>query len=179
LSLYFGGIIPLERWWKEEQAVVDAVETGARPDLHNLAQAIHDDVPNGSSIQQMRCINQAVQAILARGDGVMLFPEGRLGIAEGYMHFPLKRGTVLYAIRAGVPIVPVAIVGTHDLYFRKRLTLRFGPPVQFPHHQRPKRVDIDQAVAQVEKAFLALLPHHYREPSGPKLFRHWLNHLFW
>ncbi len=63
---------------------------------------------------------------------VVLTPEVIARVLEGHMH-PLKRGTVLYAMRSGVPIYPVAIVGTKILYFRKRLTLRFGPPVQVPH----------------------------------------------
>jgi 1-acyl-sn-glycerol-3-phosphate acyltransferase len=173
-----GGVIPLERWWKEEIAVMALAEAG-RDDLQGLATEIREDVPNGSSIQQMRQIDQAVQALLSRGDGIMLFPEGRLGYQEGQMHWPLKRGTVIYAMRSGVPITPVAIIGTQDLYWRKRLTLRFGPPLQLPHQHRPKRPDIDAALAQLEQAFKDLLPQDYQEPPGPKLFRNWLNHLFW
>lgn len=173
-----GGVIPLERWWKEEMAVMAAADHG-QADLKPLATEIRDHVPNGSSIQQMRQIDQAVQALLARGDGIMLFPEGRLGEQEGHMHLPLKRGTVLYAMRSGVPIYPVAIIGTKTLYFRKRLTLRFGPPVQVPHQPRPKRVAIDAALADLEQAFKVLLPEDYQEPQGPQLFSQWLNHLFW
>lgn len=173
-----GGVIPLERWWKEEVAVMAAAEAG-RDDLKELAEAIKQDVPNGSSIHQMRQIDQAVQALLGRGDGIMLFPEGRLGEREGHMHLPLKRGTVIYAMRSGVPIVPVAIIGTKTLYFRKRLTLRFGPPLVLPHQPRPKRLAIDAALAQLEEAFLALLPESYVEPKGPRFFQNWLNHLFW
>ena len=172
-----GGVIPLERWWKEEIAVMAAADEG-RDDLKPLATEIRDHVPNGSSIHQMRQIDQAIQALLARGDGVMLFPEGRLGEREGHMH-PLKRGTVLYAMRSGVPIYPVVIIGTQTLYFRKRLTLRFGPPVQVPHQTRPKRVAIDEALAKLERAFQDLLPTDYQEPQGIKLFSNWLNHLFW
>ncbi|MBE9139354.1 1-acyl-sn-glycerol-3-phosphate acyltransferase [Nodosilinea sp. LEGE 07088] len=173
-----GGVIPLERWWKEEIAVMVAADNG-RDDLKPLATQIRDHVPNGSSIQQMRQIDQAVQALLKRGDGLMLFPEGRLGENEGRMHLPLKRGTVLYAMRSGVPIHPVAIIGTKTLYFRKRLTLRFGPPVHVPHQSRPKRVAIDRALADLEQAFQDLLPPNYQEPDGPKFFSNWLNHLFW
>lgn len=108
----------------------------------------------------------------------MLFPEGRLGEVEGQMH-PLKRGSVLYAMRSGVPIYPVAIIGSKMLYFRKRLTLRFGPPVHVPHQARPKRVAIDAALADLEQAFDNLLPTHHQEPEGPKLLSNWLNHLFW
>lgn len=172
-----GGVIPLERWWKEEVAVMAAADKG-HGDLVSLATEIRDHVPNGSSIQQMRQIDQAVQSLLARGDGIMLFPEGRLGEQEGQMH-SLKRGSVLYAMRSGVPIYPVAIIGTKTLYFRKRLTLRFGPPVHVPHQPRPKRAAIDVALADLEQAFQDLLPANYEEPQGPKLLNHWLNHLFW
>ena len=57
-----GGVIPLKRWWKEEVAVMQQAE-GDRPDLQALAAAIKADVPNGSSIKQMRQIDQAVQVI--------------------------------------------------------------------------------------------------------------------
>ncbi|PSN12764.1 1-acyl-sn-glycerol-3-phosphate acyltransferase [filamentous cyanobacterium CCT1] len=172
-----GGVIPLERWWKEDVAVMAAADSG-HSDLVSLATEIRDHVPNGSSIQQMRQIDQAVQSLLGRGDGIMLFPEGRLGEQEGHMH-ALKRGSVLYAMRSGVPIYPVVIIGTKTLYFRKRLTLRFGPPVHVPHQPRPKRAAIDAALAHLEQAFQALLPADYQEPQGPKLLNHWLNHLFW
>ncbi|MEA5449874.1 lysophospholipid acyltransferase family protein [Leptolyngbya sp. CCNP1308] len=172
-----GGVIPLERWWKEEMAVMAAADHG-QDDLKPLAAEIRAHVPNGSSIQQMRQIDQAVQALLARGDGIMLFPEGRLGEREGHMH-PLRRGTVLYAMRSGVPIYPVVIIGTKILYFRKQITLRFGPAVHVPHQPRPKRVAIDAALAELETAFQALLPSQYQEPLGPQPLRHWLNHLFW
>ncbi|MEM6517908.1 MAG: lysophospholipid acyltransferase family protein [Cyanobacteria bacterium P01_C01_bin.70] len=174
-----GGVIPLQRWWKEEIAVMQQAESGDRPDLQTLAAAIKTDVPNGSSISQMRQIDQAVQAILQRGDGIMLFPEGRLGSQEGQLHLPLKRGTVIYAMRSGVPIVPVAIAGTRTLFFRKQLTLRFGQPLSLPQQDRPKRIAIDQALSQVEAALSELLNPDYREPTGVKLLQTWLNQLFW
>lgn len=173
-----GGVIPLERWWKEEIAVIEAAKAG-REDLQPLAAAIEQDVPNGSSIQQLRQIDESIQAILKRGDSILLFPEGRLGEREGHLHLPLKRGTVIYALRSGVPIVPVALIGTQNLYFRKDLTLRFGKPLYLGQTKRPKRQEIDDALAQVEKALLDLLPQDYQEPEGPKLFQGWLNHLFW
>jgi 1-acyl-sn-glycerol-3-phosphate acyltransferase len=173
-----GGVIPLERWWKEEIAVMEQAK-GDRPDLQDLATAIEQEVPNGSSIKQMRQIDQAIQAILQRGDGIMLFPEGRLGGQEGQLHLPLKRGTVIYAMRSGVPIVPVAIAGTQTLYFRKTLTLRFGPPIPFEQQPRPKRQAIDQALEKLTDEMTQLLTADYHDPPGPKPLKDWLNQLFW
>lgn len=173
-----GGVIPLERWWKEEIAVLAAAQNG-RADLQPLAQTIEYYVPNGSSIQQLRQIDESVQAILKRGDAILLFPEGRLGSQEGQLHLPLKRGTVIYALRSGVPIVPVALIGTQNLYFRKVLTLRFGQPLHFGQSHRPKRQEIDMALARLETALRDLLPTHYPEAKGIRLFQGWLNHLFW
>lgn len=173
-----GGVIPLERWWKEEQAVVAAADLGHRS-LQPLAADIRQHVPPNNSIQQLRQIDQAVQAILARGDGILIFPEGRLGDREGELHLPLKRGTVLYALRSGVPITPVAIVGTKDLYWRKLLTLHFGPPLWVPHHPHPTRETISTCLAQLEHSLRQVLPANYQEPQGPQLLKHWLNHLFW
>lgn len=173
-----GGVIPLERWWKEEVAVMEQAKRD-RPDLKDLAEAIEQDVPNGSSIQQLRQIDQAIQSILKQGDGIMLFPEGRLSHQEGHLHLPLKRGTVIYAMRSGVPIVPVSITGTHILFFRKTLTLRFGQPIPFTPHPRPKRAEIDAAIAQLEKALSSLLTPDYQEPNSAQPFKDWLNQLFW
>lgn len=173
-----GGVIPLERWWKEEIAVIEAAKAGQQ-ELQPLADAIAKDVPNGSSIQQLRQIDDSVQAILKRGDSILLFPEGRLGGQEGQLHLPLKRGTVIYALRSGVPIVPVALIGTQNLYLRKVLTLRFGPPLHFGQSKRPKRQEIDSALAQLEQTLRDLLPPTYQDPAGPKLLQGWLNHLFW
>jgi 1-acyl-sn-glycerol-3-phosphate acyltransferase len=64
---------------------------------------------------------------------------------------------VIYALRSGVPITPVAIRGTQHLHFRKTLTLRFGPALQFPQETRPKRQTIDWAIAALEAALLELL----------------------
>lgn len=173
-----GGVIPLNRRWKEEIAVLEAAKAG-QIDLVELAKAIEQHVPSGADIQSLRQINRIVGGILARGDGVILFPEGRLGTREGCLHQPLKRGTVLYALRAGASITPVALIGSQDLYLRKTLTIRFGEPLHFRQSNRPKKQELDQALEKLQAALIALLPKNYQEPQGLKLFRYFLNHMFW
>ncbi len=175
---FAGGVIPLERMWKEEFAVIAEAKAG-RQDLLELATAIEQNVPTGRDIQTLRQIDRIVLAILARGDGIVLFPEGRLGETEGKLHVPLKRGTVIYALKSGVPIVPIALIGTHDLYLGKELTIRFGQPLYFSPVTTPKRQEVDAVVLAVQDAMLALLPTDYQEPTGPKLLRNFFNHLFW
>ncbi len=130
------GVIPIERIWKEEVAVMEAAQAG-REDLAELAAAIDKYVPKSNSIESLRRIDRIVQGIFANGEGVLLFPEGRLGDTEGQL-LPLKRGAAIYALRSGVPILPVVLIGTQDLYFRKKLIVRFGEPLVFPQSQRPK-----------------------------------------
>lgn len=172
-----GGVIPLERIWKEEIAVIEASKH-QRQDLLELAQAIEENVPTGEDIPTLRKINRIVQGLLSRGNGLVVFPEGRLGSTEGQLH-PLKRGTVIYALRAGVPIVPVVIIGTHDLYLGKKLTVRFGEPLYFDQTSRIKRQEVDTALETLQNALLSLLPTDYVEPKGIKILRHFLNHMFW
>ncbi|MDJ0708542.1 MAG: 1-acyl-sn-glycerol-3-phosphate acyltransferase [Leptolyngbyaceae cyanobacterium MO_188.B28] len=173
-----GGVIPLDRRWKEENAVIAAAKSG-RQDLVELADAIEQDVPTGSDIHSMRQIGRIVRGVLARQDGIILFPEGRLGETEGHLHQPLKRGTVLYALRTGAPITPVALIGSQDLYLRKILTIRIGEPLYFPQSTRPKKQELEAALEKLQTALIALLPQHYQEPKGLKLFRNFLNHMFW
>jgi 1-acyl-sn-glycerol-3-phosphate acyltransferase len=173
-----GGVIPLDRLWKEELAVIEAAKTG-RDDLVDLAVAIAQDVRDGSKILALRQIDRIVQSIFARGDGTILFPEGRLGTTEGHLHLPLKRGVAIYALRAGVPIVPVAIIGTKNLYLRKELTLRFGEPLNFPQSHRPKPQEVQAVLDALQAALIDLLPKDYREPDQLKLCQNFLNRMLW
>ncbi|MGQ4646756.1 1-acyl-sn-glycerol-3-phosphate acyltransferase [Lyngbya aestuarii] len=173
-----GGVIPLERRWGEEKAVIEQAQAGHQ-DLADLAAAVEQDVPTGGDIHTLRRIDRATQAIFGRGDGIIIFPEGKLGHIEGQLELPLARGAVLYALRAGVPIVPVALIGVHDLYFRKKLTIRFGKPLRFPRSKRPKPRAVAEAVEALEDSLMALLPGDYQEPSEPKPLRYFLNHMFW
>jgi 1-acyl-sn-glycerol-3-phosphate acyltransferase len=80
------------------------------------------------------------RAILARGDCVVIFPEGTR-IRGGPLRSP-KRGVGRLALETGAPIVPVAVLGTdrvrHGAVIMPcRVRVRCGAPLGFPRVDRP------------------------------------------
>src|SRR6266851_9720762 len=61
-----------------------------------------------------------VDHALEIGGAVAIFPEANYGPIEGEL-LPFKKGFAHFAIKAGVPVIPVALSGTKDLWFRKRV----------------------------------------------------------
>lgn len=63
------------------------------------------------------------------GNSVVVFPEGTRG--DSYAIRPFKKGPFVLAIAAGVPIVPVLLHGTHDVFPKGGWLVR---PGQFDIH---------------------------------------------
>jgi 1-acyl-sn-glycerol-3-phosphate acyltransferase len=80
---------------------------------------------------------EAFGTLLARGELVLVFPEGMDGIvkplSQRYRLQHFRTGFVRQALEHGVPVVPVAIIGSDDqapiLYDVKPLARRLGLPV--------------------------------------------------
>ena len=80
------------------------------------------------------------KAILARGDIVLIFPEGTR-IRPGSLGTP-KRGVGRLALETGVPVVPVAVVGTEAVRRGWRIRphkvkIRAGRALRFPRVEGP------------------------------------------
>lgn len=63
----------------------------------------------------------AAAAALAHGEAVGLYPEGRLTRDPAMWPERAKTGAVRLALRTGAPIVPVAMVGAHEVVGRRRI----------------------------------------------------------
>ena len=111
-----------------------------------------------------------VDRCLEVGGAVAIFPEGNYGPTEGEI-MPFKKGFAHFAIRAGVPVVPVALSGTKDLWFRKAIRVIVGPPIS-PAGQDPA------SLTHLAFQTIGRLLPPYTEPQGRQLLRRWLTHLF-
>ncbi len=111
-----------------------------------------------------------VDRALEVGGAVAIFPEGNYGPKEGEL-MPFKKGFAHFAIKAGVPVIPVALSGTKDLWLRKRINVVIGEPIH-PAGHSPESLT-EAGYESVKK----LMPA-YREQPGQKLLRRQLTNLF-
>ena len=111
-------------------------------------------------------LTSAVRAVrrVFEADGVLgIFAEGRIGFRENEL-LPFEEGAAAFAAMSAVPVVPCAVVGSTDLWFRRRIEVRFGPPIATGDARgREGRADLERRIrAGVE----ALLPAD--EPRLPR-----------
>ena len=106
---------------------------------------------------------RAVRRVFA-ADGVLgIFAEGRIGFRETEL-LTFEDGAAGFAAASGVPVVPAAIVGSTDLWFRRRIEVRFGPPI--PTTDARGREGREELESRIRAGVQALLP-----PVEPRLPR--------
>jgi 1-acyl-sn-glycerol-3-phosphate acyltransferase len=94
---------------------------------------------------------------LKRGTSIVVFAEGTRS-PDGTL-LPFKRGGFVLAIQAGVPVVPIALVGGSNILAKGSLRLRpgamraqFGPPIETTDYRYETR---DLLVARARDAIAA------------------------
>lgn len=115
-----------------------------------------------------------VQRTLRDGWSIAIAGEGRIHRGEREL-LPLMDGTAYFALRAGVPIVPIAVNGTSWIGFRRRVRVRVGEPLV--PAGRPSRENVDALTEQTAVALRALVAD-FEDPPPPGPLGRWLTELF-
>lgn len=124
------------------------------------------------SVQRGRFDRDAIEESLRRlerGEALVVFPEGTIG--AGGSPQPAQDGLSFLAIRAHVPIIPVAITGTHEVWpsgtrlpRRGKIIVHFGQAI-VPTPAATRR-DRSALTARVTAAITALM-RQASMPQGP------------
>jgi len=129
--LILGVVLPRRIWF------IMAAEIYQRP-LVNSFSRLMDVLPveRDGAASLLKTIRRSVE-FLKTGRALGIFPEGRRSRTGTLL--PPERGLGLIASRAGVPVLPAAILGTREaqppgVWFPRphRVTIIVGEPVRFP-----------------------------------------------
>jgi len=127
----------------------------------HLSRAGHIPVPMDDARAAVKTLVRSAGLVTSRGVSVLIFPEGGRSHDGELQEF--KDGAAYIAIKAQVPIVPVALVGTreilamHSAEFRRgRVILRFGQPISTEGITMRQRSELSEKVRGQISAMLLL-----------------------
>jgi 1-acyl-sn-glycerol-3-phosphate acyltransferase len=130
-------------------------------------------VPFSPSKDDLLTSVRRAQGVFASGASLAISAEGRIHVHEGDL-LPFQEGAAYLALRAGVPIVPVAITGTSWAHFRGRVLVRIGDPI--PTGDRPTRRAVARYTALTWHRLRAMVADD-RDLPVPGRFERWLTDL--
>jgi 1-acyl-sn-glycerol-3-phosphate acyltransferase len=127
----------------------------------HLSQAGHIPVPLEDPRAAVKTMTTAAAVIQRRGISMLIFPEG--GRSEDGVLQPFKEGGAFIAIKAGVPLLPIALIGTREVMAMgspvfhpfRRVTLRIGDPIPTDGFTTRDRGQLTEAVREQIVAMLA------------------------
>jgi 1-acyl-sn-glycerol-3-phosphate acyltransferase len=100
----------------------------------HLSQAGHIPVPREDPRAAVKTMQVAAETVVNKKISLLIFPEG--GRSHDGQLRPFKEGAVYIAIKAGVQIVPMTLIGTRDVLpfgggvvLPGKVTLRILPPI--------------------------------------------------
>ena len=131
-------------------------------------------IPYKPAKTDLREATRRVERVLQAGGVVAIAGEGRIHALERSL-LPMSDGPAYFALRAGVPIVPIAIHGSSWLRFGGWVTVTVGEAI--PVERRPTREAVDAATERTWIALHAMVADA-AEVAQPGRFGRWLTGVF-
>jgi 1-acyl-sn-glycerol-3-phosphate acyltransferase len=102
--------------------------------------------------------------ILRKGGSITIFPEG--GVSKNGTIAPFKVGAPFLVSQTGVTVVPVAITGLSFPLIpegarRRRVTVEFGAPVQYPADVSPSPESLEATALDMHTRVVSLARRFY------------------
>ncbi len=116
--------------------------------------------PVRRGLADRNAIREAMK-LVDEGNLLGIFPEGTRS-KTGEIQ-PLQGGTAMIAIKAGVPVVPVVVVGVKPLRLRRSIEVRIGTPIRFGEPHRASKDEVSAAGEQISQQFTTLLGRNLPE----------------
>jgi 1-acyl-sn-glycerol-3-phosphate acyltransferase len=130
--LVLGAVLPGDFKWAAKRSLMKIPFLG-----WHLQLAGHVPVDRGAGSRAAADVIGRFEKVLGEGKPLLVFPEGTR--SEDGIIRPFKNGSFYAAVRAGVPVVPVALEGTHLLMKKgaidtgdgrmRTVTVRVGAPI--------------------------------------------------
>jgi HAD superfamily hydrolase (TIGR01509 family) len=122
-------------------------------------------VPYRPGKNDLLTATRRVEAVFAAGGVMAIAGEGRISVGERSI-MPLSDGPAYFALRGGVPLVPLAINGTSWVAFGRRIRVRIGEPIA--SQERASAVSIRTMTKRLQADLEALIADASEPgPSGP------------
>lgn len=141
----FQGYFPLSFRWLAKEELFRIPFLGRA-----MANAGSIAINRSQGRKALKSLEQAAERIKG-GASILIFPEGTRS-ADGTLQ-PFKGGAMLLAIKAGVPIVPVAFLGSHGVlpkgtFFTRpgTITIRIGAPVVVTGYSNREKQDLAMVI---------------------------------
>lgn len=137
-----------------------------------MAAAGYISVDREGTRETVKALNEAAEKI-RDGMSVVIFPEGSRS-PDGSIQ-PFKKGGFTLAIKSGVPIVPIAIIGSRDIMPKDKLTVAsgeirvwMGHPIETENYFLKDRKSLMEKVSKIISKNFKLLSSPSPYPSPVK-----------